>query len=160
MMNIVIFLLLPMVISVDITQVKLSNTLKVFRNIVATASIVSFPLSALPSEFEEGKTLFINSCSGCHNGGGNLFNSKKTLFQTDLIKNDYFNNQKLQQIVTNGKGQMPAYGEFLSPKGNVIPAKFSPSQLESISAYVLEMSAKNWPVENNAKTNCDEYPGC
>mmetsp|Transcript_29479 Transcript_29479/g.42056 ORF Transcript_29479/g.42056 Transcript_29479/m.42056 type:complete len:165 (+) Transcript_29479:38-532(+) len=157
----IIILVLSLVVSVhEITKHSKINRFKVIGKILATASIASFPFSALCSDLDEGKTLFINSCSGCHNGGGNLFNSKKTLFKNDLMKNDYFDNQKLIQIITNGKGQMPAYGEFVSPKGNVIPAKFSISQLESLSSYVLEMSAKDWPAENKAKNNCDEYPGC
>ena len=38
-----------------------------------------------------------------------------------------------EEIITKGAGQMLPYGEFISPKGNMIPAKLNELEIKSIS---------------------------
>lgn len=120
----------------------------------------STKIPCMARDMVDTKSIFINSCSGCHNNGGNLFNSKKTLKKNDLIAANLYDQQKLVDIIARGRGQMPAYGEFISPKGNIIPAKLSMNQIEALSNYILEMAENNWPSTAAENRNCDEYPGC
>ena len=110
----------------------------------------------------DSKSIFINSCSGCHSNGGNILNPAKTLKKEDLIKFDLFEKSKLSTLISQGRDQMPAYGEFISPKGNLMPAKLSPSEIDSLSDYIIDMAEKNWPSGSEVDNlkNCDEYPGC
>jgi cytochrome c6 len=85
-----------------------------------------------------GATLFAQSCSGCHSGGGNLFNGQKTLREADLSKNGYASVEQVAEIISRGKGQMPPYSQFISPKGNEMPAKLSDSEVAAVSNYVVE----------------------
>ena len=85
-----------------------------------------------------GATLYAQSCSGCHAGGGNLFNGQKTLREADLSKNGYASVEQVAEIISRGKGQMPPYSQFISPKGNEIPAKLSDSEVAAVSNYVVE----------------------
>ena len=108
---------------------------------------------------KDSKTIFINSCSGCHSNGGNLLNGAKTLKKDDLLKFELFEKSKLSVLISQGRGQMPAYGEFISPKGNLMPAKLTPSEIDNLSDYIVEMAEKSWPASEISR-NCDEYPGC
>ena len=108
---------------------------------------------------KDSKTIFINSCSGCHNNGGNLLNPAKTLKKDDLLKFEVFERSKLSALISQGRGQMPAYGEFISPKGNLMPAKLTPTEIDNLSDYIIDMAEKSWPASEISK-NCDEYPGC
>lgn len=96
------------------------------------------PSPSFAADISSGATLFDQSCSGCHAGGGNLFNSKKTLREADLSKNGFASVEQVADIVSRGRGQMPAYSSFISPKGNEMPAKLSDSEVTDVSAYVVE----------------------
>ena len=98
------------------------------------------------SNLENGAALFTTSCSGCHAGGGNILARGKSLFTKDLVKNGYDNAEVMTAYILKGKGQMPAYGSFISPKGNVMPAKYTTEQVMDISDYVLDQAASNWVV--------------
>ena len=97
-------------------------------------------------DLEKGSALFVSSCSGCHAGGSNLFSGSKTLFMKDLVKYKYDTSEAMEALIAKGKGQMPAYGSFISPKGNVMPAKYSPAEIKDITDYVLSQAATNWVV--------------
>lgn len=133
-------------------------------SIVSLSLLSSFPQSINAVEVS-GAVLFESSCSGCHSGGGNIFNRQKTLSKAALLKNGYKSPEALDTIISNGQRIMPAYASFISPKGNVIPAKLTPEQIRAVSLYVLEEAEKGWVQEEVGilipiKKNCDEYPGC
>lgn len=114
--------------------------------ILSSALAVVNILPAHAIDLDNGSALFTSSCSGCHAGGSNLFSASKTLFMKDLIKYKYDTPEAMQLLINKGKGQMPAYGTFISPKGNVMPAKYSDPEIEDITAYVLDQASSNWVV--------------
>jgi mono/diheme cytochrome c family protein len=64
--------------------------------------------------------------------------------QKTLEKDGYNTADAMSAYITKGKGRMPAYGSFISPKGNVMPAKYNAEEINDISSYVLEQSSLNW----------------
>jgi hypothetical protein len=52
-------------------------------------------------------------------GGGNIIQSGATLFQEDLIKNGFADNDSLYSIIYSGKGRMPGFGADCAPKVGV-----------------------------------------
>jgi len=81
----------------------------------------------------EGAPLFEMHCAGCHINGGNIIRRGKTLKQKALEKNGYDSVEAIAQLVTQGKGNMPAYSDRLSP-----------AEIETVATYVLEQAAQNW----------------
>jgi len=80
-----------------------------------------------------GASLFEFHCSGCHINGGNIIRRGKTLKQKALERNGYDSLEAIAQLVTQGKGNMPAYAERMTPE-----------EIQAIAAYVLEQAAQNW----------------
>ena len=122
---------------------------KLLRSKLALLSTAVVLIGASPSEavdLDKGAALFTSSCSGCHAGGSNLFSGSKTLFMNALVKYKYDTSEAMEALISKGKGQMPAYGSFISPKGNVMPAKYSPEEIKDVSGYVLSQAAANWVV--------------
>jgi hypothetical protein len=39
---------------------------------------------------------------------------------------------------------MPAFGEFTSPKGNLMPARLNSEDVEVVTNYVFEQSETGW----------------
>ena len=114
---------------------------------LSSAFIVSVASPVSATDLENGSALFASSCSGCHAGGSNLFSGSKTLFMKDLVKNKYDTSDAMELLISKGRGQMPAYGSFVSPKGNVMPAKYSVSEIKDKSEYVLDQASSNWAVK-------------
>ena len=114
---------------------------------LSSALIWSFASPVSATDLGNGSALFASSCSGCHAGGSNLFSGSKTLFMKDLVKNKYDTSDAMEILISKGRGQMPAYGSFISPKGNIMPAKYSVSEIKDISEYVLDQASSNWAVK-------------
>ena len=114
---------------------------------LSSALLVSVAPPVLATDLENGSALFASSCSGCHAGGSNLFSGSKTLFMKDLVKNKYDTSEAMEILISKGRGQMPAYGSFISPKGNIMPAKYSVSEIKDITDYVLDQASSNWAVK-------------
>lgn len=102
--------------------------------------------AAFAADLNQGQTLFTASCAGCHAGGINTFpfSGSKTLFAADLKANNMDSVDAIVSIMTTGKGGMMAYGEFVSQKGNLIPARFTPDEMKNIAAYVLTQADADW----------------
>jgi cytochrome c6 len=113
---------------------------------LSSALLVSIASPVSAANLENGSALFASSCSGCHAGGSNLFSGSKTLFMKDLVKNKYDTSEAMESLISKGRGQMPAYGSFISPKGNVMPAKYSAAEIKDITDYVLDQASSNWVV--------------
>ena len=52
--------------------------------------------------------------------------------------------EAIVDLMSHGKGGMMSYGEFVSQKGNVIPARFTPDEMKNIAAYVLTQADGEW----------------
>jgi mono/diheme cytochrome c family protein len=80
---------------------------------------------------EEGAALFKKTCAMCHGatGTGDSAMGKKLgvrdLSSADVQKQT---DAQLQEIISKGKGKMPAYGE-----------KFQPAQVKDLVAYIREL---------------------
>jgi cytochrome c6 len=81
-----------------------------------------------------GTTVFTQNCAACHAGGGNIVRRGKTLKLKALQRNQMDSEAAIAAIVTQGKGNMSAYGE-----------KLTPEEIAAVSAYVLEQATANWP---------------
>ena len=94
-----------------------------------------------------GAALFTQSCVGCHAGGGNIlpFQGGKNLKKATLEKDGYYDASSMSQLILKGKAQMPAFGEFMGSKGNMIPARFSDAEVKEISEFVLKQADLGWP---------------
>lgn len=90
-------------------------------------------LSALAANTEHSAKIFQANCAGCHAGGGNIIRRGKNLKSKALQRNKVDNLAAITQLVTNGKNNMPAYGDRLTPK-----------EIEAVSQYVLERAATDW----------------
>lgn len=96
-------------------------------NFPAGATEISNSSNALPAK------IFQANCAGCHIKGGNIIRRGKNLRSRALSRNKLDNQQAIVNLVTNGKNNMPAYSDRLTP-----------TEIEVVSAYVLERAAENW----------------
>lgn len=88
----------------------------------ATSTI---PMDAAP--------LFETHCAGCHINGGNIIRRGKNLKQRALKRNGYEDVDAIATLITNGKGNMSAYGD-----------KLSSEEINALAQYVLDRAAVNW----------------
>jgi cytochrome c6 len=77
--------------------------------------------------------VFSANCAGCHINGGNIIRRGKNLKQKALKKYGMDSIANISNLVTNGKGIMPAYKDRLSEQ-----------QIIDVSAYVLSQSETDW----------------
>ena len=54
--------------------------------VMAASNVVLLPAPAIAGDVGRGEQLFINNCAGCHIGGSNLVNEKKTLKKEALLE--------------------------------------------------------------------------
>jgi cytochrome c6 len=103
-----------------------------------------FALLALFSSFQgtvlaapqgqTGQTLFKGNCATCHSQNGTPTAVGKSLNAPDLGSAPVLSQTKaqLQQIISNGKGNMPAFKD-----------KLSEAEIDSLVAYVHTLSKRN-----------------
>jgi cytochrome c6 len=97
------------------------------------AGAIALPTSALAADATNASKLFEFHCSGCHINGGNIVRRGKNLKLKTLEKNGLATIAAIETLVTNGKGNMSAYRDRLTPE-----------EIQQISAYVLEQAHQNW----------------
>ena len=78
-------------------------------------------------------SLFTLNCAGCHANGGNVVRRGKTLKQKALKRYGYEEVGAIAQIITNGKGIMPAYSDRLTEE-----------EVRAIAQYVLTQAETGW----------------
>lgn len=91
------------------------------------------PSAALAAETQAGAHLFEVHCAGCHPQGGNIIRRGKTLKQAALQRNQMDTLEAIATLVANGKNNMSAFKDRLSPV-----------EITDVSAYVLEQAAQGW----------------
>ncbi|MEG4516980.1 MULTISPECIES: c-type cytochrome [unclassified Microcoleus] len=77
--------------------------------------------------------VFTANCAGCHINGSNIIRRGKNLKQKALKKYGMDSIANISNLVTNGKGIMPAYKDRLSQQ-----------QIIDVSAYVLSQAETDW----------------
>lgn len=94
---------------------------------------IAFTPAVLAADIANGAKIFEVHCVGCHVNGGNIVRRNKTLKLRALERNKVNTIDAIATLVANGKGNMSAYKDRLSQ-----------SEIEDISAYVLEQAQKGW----------------
>ncbi|MGB3296598.1 MAG: c-type cytochrome [Phormidesmis sp.] len=89
--------------------------------------------SLIPSAVEPSEASFELNCAGCHARGGNIVRRGKNLKQKTLVRNGYGEVPAIAQIITQGKGAMPAYADRLTAE-----------EIEAIARYVLQQAESGW----------------
>ncbi len=87
---------------------------------------------ALPKAALNAAALFTVQCAGCHPNGGNIIRRNKNLKQKALQRNGLDSVEKITELITEGKGNMSAYGDRLTPE-----------EIRSLAQYVWE-TAPRW----------------
>lgn len=77
--------------------------------------------------------LFEVHCAGCHPQGGNIIRRGKTLKLKALQSNHFDSTEGIVQLITNGKGNMTAFGDRLSS-----------TEIQALSEYVLAQATAGW----------------
>jgi cytochrome c6 len=80
-----------------------------------------------------GAKVFSANCAACHMGGGNVVAGNKNLKAETLKQYGMDSADAIINQVKNGKNAMPAF------KG-----RLSDDEIESVAAYVLDQSTKDW----------------
>jgi cytochrome c6 len=104
--------------------------------VIVMIVLLALPLLAMPglsAELPNGAQLFEQNCAGCHVNGSNIIRRGKNLKQKAMTRNGYTSIETIVELVTNGKGNMSAYGDRLSSE-----------EIQAISAYVFEQAQKDW----------------
>lgn len=110
---------------------------------LAAVMMALSPMSAHSSE--NVALLFQNTCAGCHAGGGNIVRRDATLVYGDLQKFSVTSPEQLYDLIYNGRGSMPGYGEKCSPKLACTFAKrLSDNEINELSLFVLDKATNGW----------------
>ncbi len=96
-------------------------------------TFVPFTLPMLAVDLEQGAKIFQANCVGCHANGGNIIRWGKNLKKRALKRNGYQSIENIAHLVTQGKGNMSAYGNRLTPE-----------EINAVSAYVWQQAEKGW----------------
>lgn len=109
--------------------------LKQFVSIAVVCLLLGFGFSpaALADDLPNGARLFEIHCAGCHINGGNIVRRGKTLKLKALQRNQVDSEDAIAHLVTQGKGNMPAYTDRLSQV-----------EIQAVAAYVLEQAQAGW----------------
>ena len=107
--------------------------MKTLAIILLIALSFVFNSPALAEDTANGAKIFSVQCVGCHVNGGNIVRRGKTLRLKALKRNHMDSQDAIATLVTNGKNNMSAYKDRLTPK-----------EIEAVAAYVLEQAEQGW----------------
>lgn len=101
--------------------------------VLVLAIAITYSPSVLAADTANGAKIFQAQCAGCHPNGGNIIRRGKNLKLRALHRNKVDSIEAITDLVTNGKNNMSAYRDRLTP-----------TEIENVSAYVLERAKNNW----------------
>ncbi|MEG4272879.1 MULTISPECIES: c-type cytochrome [unclassified Microcoleus] len=122
-------------------MISLNNLKKIFTAslliltlaFVEVATNSQMAIADTPTNPATAAEVFSANCAGCHINGGNIIRRGKNLKQKALKKYGMDSIANISNLVTNGKGIMPAYKDRLSEQ-----------QIIDVSAYVLSQAETDW----------------
>lgn len=82
-----------------------------------------------------GAHLFEIHCAGCHAQGGNIVRRGKTLKLKALQQYNMNSAEAIGQIVAQGKGNMSAYQNRLTP-----------AEIQTVTDYVMQQASQGWKL--------------
>ncbi len=106
---------------------------KIIILVLTLICLIAFPFPAVADNHLNAAKLFKVNCAGCHPNGGNIIRRGKTLKQRALKRYKMDSLEAITEIVTNGKGNMSAYGDRLTE-----------TEIQTLAAYVLAQAQNNW----------------
>lgn len=109
----------------------MKKLLALFLSILLLISSINQP--AYAADDLDGAKIFETNCAGCHINGGNIIRRGKNLKMNALKKNGMDSIAAITDIVTNGKNNMSAYKDRLTPQ-----------QIQEVSTYVLQQANNGW----------------
>ncbi|WP_414529149.1 cytochrome c6 PetJ [Nodularia chucula] len=95
--------------------------------------INNFTSPAIAADINQGAEIFSLQCAGCHINGGNIIRRGKNLKKPALEKYGMNTIEAITGIITNGKNNMSAYKDRLTPE-----------QIQQVAAYVLQQAETGW----------------
>ena len=139
----VIYLFIIITVSQSYNKIIKKTTASI---IICSCTFLNYPQYVLASSNDiiKGKQIFETSCIGCHENGGNLLKRSKTLTIKNLQQDNYNDINNMIILINKGKGQMPPYSSFTSPKGNIMPAKLSDDDISNVASYVIDQATNGW----------------
>jgi cytochrome c6 len=100
------------------------------------------PVAIAPvSSAVDAPRLFEQNCAGCHLGGGNIIRRGKNLKAKALQRYGMDSQVAIANLITNGKGNMSAYGEAAQFGA---PTRLTVAEIEALADYVLAQAAADW----------------
>lgn len=110
------------------------SVLRQLLSLLLLCALISFGCSVFPAQAApDAAAIFELHCAGCHIKGGNIVRRGKTLQLPALQRNGVDTVEAIATLVAQGKGNMSAYQDRLTPE-----------QIQAVSAYVLEQAQKHW----------------
>ncbi len=100
---------------------------------ICLTSMNSGVLADTIANLDNGAQVFQANCAGCHAKGGNIVRRGKNLKLKALHKYKVDTQDAIASLVTNGKGNMSAYGD-----------KLTAAEIADVSAYVLQKAETGW----------------
>lgn len=117
-------------------SIRLAQRLTTAATITLTVLMLLMGLATKPvlaADSPKGAEIFSIHCAGCHPNGSNIIRRGKTLRQRALHRYGMDSVEAIANLVANGKNNMSAYKDRLSPE-----------EIEAVSGYVLDQAAKDW----------------
>ena len=114
-------------------QYLISVILSLWLWLSATPIAQAAETSVAEISLASGSTIFQAQCAACHQGGGNIIRRGKNLKLKTLERNHVETVEAIQALVTQGKGNMSAYGDRLSVE-----------EITAVSEYVLAQAEAGW----------------
>jgi len=117
------------------------------RHSLAAIGAALLLTSPLPSnaDVHQSAQVFTNTCAGCHAQGGNIVRRDATLQLDDLTKYGLTGTNELYELIYNGRGSMPGYGDGCAPKGACTFGKrLTDDEIHDLSEYVLARARSSW----------------
>jgi cytochrome c6 len=82
---------------------------------------------------DQGAKIFQINCVGCHPNGNNIIRRGKNLKKKTLKRNGFDSIEAIANLVSNGKNNMSAFKDRLTPQ-----------QIDEVAKYVLQKAETNW----------------
>ncbi|MDB9306378.1 MULTISPECIES: cytochrome c6 PetJ [Cyanophyceae] len=93
----------------------------------------NFSSPAIAADTNHGAEVFSVHCAGCHINGGNIIRRGKNLKEKALKRYGMDTIEAVTSIITNGKNNMSAYADRLTPQ-----------EIQEVATYVLEQAQTGW----------------
>ena len=122
-----------MISLINLKKILIATLLILILAFVQIATNSQMALAAITPATATAAEVFSANCAGCHINGGNIIKRGKNLKQKALKKYGMDSIANISNLVTNGKGIMPAY-----------KARLSEQQIIDVSAYVLSQAEIDW----------------